>query len=95
MHNSPNAELNMIKIVVAEISDCLGSAFVGLTDALALARHAIAHATGEDASFDMLTAVQTARLSLSGSDARSRSLRRSMKSLPATPFSSEAFSRTS
>jgi PAS domain S-box-containing protein len=46
----------MIKIVVAGINGCHGSAFVGLTDALELARRAIAHATGQDAPFYMVTA---------------------------------------
>jgi PAS domain S-box-containing protein len=46
----------MIKIVVAGISGCLGAAFVGLTDTLAIARQAIAHATGEEPPFLMVTA---------------------------------------
>ncbi len=46
----------MIKIVVAGITGCLGSAFVGLSDTLALARQAIARATGEEPPFYMVTA---------------------------------------
>ncbi len=46
----------MVKIVIVGINGCLGSAFVGLADALALARQAISRATGEDAPFNMVTA---------------------------------------
>ncbi len=46
----------MIKIVVAGIDGCLGSAFIGLTDALTLARDAIMRATGVEAPFQMVTA---------------------------------------
>jgi len=46
----------MIKIVVAGISGCLGSAFVGLSDALALARDAMTRASDGDAPFTLLTA---------------------------------------
>lgn len=45
----------MIKIVVAGITGCLGSAFVGLSDTLALARQAISRATGEEPPFYMVT----------------------------------------
>ena len=46
----------MIKIVVAGINGCLGSAFIGLTDALTLARDAIASATGVEPPFQLVTA---------------------------------------
>ncbi len=46
----------MIKIVVAGVSGCLGSAFIGVVDALSLAREAIARATGEEPPFSMITA---------------------------------------
>jgi len=46
----------MIKIVVAGIDGCLGSAFIGLTDALTLARDAIMRTTGVEAPFQMVTA---------------------------------------
>ena len=46
----------MIKIVVAGIDGCLGSAFIGLTDTLTLARDAIMRATGVEAPFQMVTA---------------------------------------
>ncbi len=46
----------MVKIVIAGITGCLGSAFIGLADTLALAREAIVHATGEAPPFDLLTA---------------------------------------
>ena len=46
----------MIKIVVAGIDGCLGSAFIGLTDTLTLARDAIMRTTGVEAPFQMVTA---------------------------------------
>ena len=46
----------MAKIVVAGLTHCLGSAFLGLCDALELARCAVARATGETAPFFVLTA---------------------------------------
>jgi PAS domain S-box-containing protein len=46
----------MVKIVIAGISGCLGSAFIGLADALALAREAVAHSCGGEAPFSVVTA---------------------------------------
>ena len=46
----------MAKIVVAGLTHCLGSAFLGLCDALELAGAAVARATGETAPFYVLTA---------------------------------------
>ncbi len=45
----------MVKLVIAGFNACLGSAFVGLSDALALARRAIMKSTGEE-PFNVATA---------------------------------------
>lgn len=45
-----------MKIVVAGVSGCLGSAFIGLADQLHVAARAIAHATGSEAPFHLVTA---------------------------------------
>jgi len=95
VHNSPNAEFNLIKIVVAGITGCLGSASVGLTDALARARCAIAHATSEDAPFRLLAASSDGAAIVDGFG-RPFEVAASFDEISsATPFSREVFSRMS
>jgi PAS domain S-box-containing protein len=48
--------MGMTKIVIAAVSGCLGSAFTGLSDALEMARAALARVLGDEAPFYVVTA---------------------------------------